>query len=220
MPIYKILISILLILSVATQASARSANNVFARNYKIKKYCEGQNCPNMADKKQMEAQAQKWLDALPKAGFKVQNTNETAIYKDETSKDGYRTISISTHGGDWSTGLHFSKPVSSAMSVEEIQGRVLAFINQGFPTPGLNHPNWDIRALPPGSRVDENIQILSVGPGYLKFKVHARSFSLYGYDMRKRPIWWDRATPPEVYFSIKKTFWADAEITYKIKNFK
>ena len=30
----------------------------------------------------------------------------------------------------------------------------------------------------------------------------------------------DIAPPPEANFSIKKMYWAEAEITYKIKNFK
>lgn len=37
---------------------------------------------------------------------------------------------------------------------------------------------------------------------------------------KRMPRIWDRATPPEAFFSIEKTFWVDAEITYKIKNFE
>lgn len=219
MSINKLLIGVLLAVPVTTEVSASSWVGYLAGKIKISDFCRGQNCPNMPDKKQIEAQGQKWLDALPKAGFKLQNTNETATYQDETTESGYRFITISAYGGDWRTTLFFSRPISSAMSVKEIQDRVQSFASEGFPTPGLKHPNWKIRALTPSSHVKDGIQILSVGPGFLKFKVRTDFFSLHGYDNRM-PKLQDVATPPEAYFSIEKKYWAEAEITYKIKNFE
>ena len=212
----------LLATAIAPPSFAANSSRFGSGKVAIEDICKHANCPNAKDQKEAARLARNWLSKIERSGLSVQSTNATAQYKNTVvqyeDRPPFPIINIHAYEGVWPSTLHFSRPINSSMSIDEIQAAVQSFSNGGFPTPGLEVPNWKFVAQTPKSHVESGIRILEVAPGHLKFSVKTSFFALWGYDKRMPDIA-DISTPPEAYVSIKKPFTGTAIITYKVKGF-
>lgn len=176
----------------------------------------GSSEPTLAYRDEVAAAGQAWLDRLGPQGLSVIATGLTGIY--ETKTNTPLPAYIRSSDRPWLATLGFAAPISSSMTVDEVQRLLRFFAHSGFPTPGLSKQHWQIEAQTPSSSISEGLTVLAVGPGLLKLEIKTRFFALYGRDVRAVPAA-DEPSPDNSYFQIRQSFPGTAIITFEVENF-
>ncbi len=174
------------------------------------------DAPTMEYKLAVEAAAQAWLDALGEKVLKIETEPLEARYELYALSPPSTVLTSEDDG--WNIYMGLTEEISSSMSAQDVQRRIKTFSLNGFPIPGLEAPHWLVEAVPPSSDMDEDVEVLEVGPGRIKLRVRTEFFALYGEDTRAEYIA-DASTPEEAYFQITKKFAGDAILNLSIKGF-
>jgi len=172
--------------------------------------------PTLVYKDEVAAAGQAWLDGLGPQGLAVVANGLTGLY--ETKTNTPLPAYIRSSDRPWLATLGFAEPISSSMTVDEVQRHLRFFAHSGFPTPGLSKQHWRIEAQTPSSSISEGLTVLAVGPGLLTLEVKTRFFALYGQDVRAKPAA-DAPLPETSYFQIRQSFPGTAIITFRVENF-
>jgi len=172
--------------------------------------------PTLVYKNDVAAAGQAWLDGLGSQGLTIVANGLTGLYETKTTTPLPAYIRSSDR--PWLATLGFAEPITSSMTVDEVQRHLRFFAHSGFPTPGLSKQHWQIEAQTPSSSISEGLTVLAVGPGLLKLEIKTRFFALYGRDMRAVPAA-DAPLREDSYFQIRQSFSGTAIITFRVENF-
>lgn len=160
--------------------------------------------------------AERWLDSLGPRGLVL--THNVAAGRGQEPR-GFRVRWIrSPHWQGRHTTLALQEPgwwlqlefrgVLGPSSDRAQASRLFDFLTlDRLPTPGLQLPGWEMRPLTPSSRVEQGVQILSLGNGRIRLRVRTLFFALQGHDpevIRRLPA--DAAAPAGSHVQIRRSF--------------